>query len=592
MTRRLVRACFPWVLLVSLVAGCRGNGGPARPPEGAPPPANTTDPHWVAQHTPPAKIAVVFVHGIFGDTVGTWTHAGGTSMFDLIRQNPAIGPKVDLLAFGYTSNMLTAGSLDVQEAANLLHARLQFHGVFDYPAIVFVTHSMGGLVVLRELLTQRAILPKVKGLVFYGTPQEGAQISQIAKMVANNPALEQMLPADRNGYLRLLNDEWRSLPSRPPVRCAYEKRPTYGVLIVPWESATRFCDGAPVAIDADHLQLVKPDRAGHDAMVVLANALDEFVLNERLTATLELPDFSPEGDTRVFTLRDPFGRESARLVNGGGTPLRYTVAQVDPDLFVWPDDTPKELPANSTGTMRFALGLGASATEYRFTLTSDVTPPVPVVVKVPDLAALAGARELLAREVSTAVTGLLEREGTRFRAAPAGTPDVLDAVTRAARDVVVRRSPDLPESAAWVVTADLMDAGNWQGLAIRALRQAEAASPATARSPNVQRLAGLVGAQAGEARVFVEAPTPRVPPATGERLQPFTTAGAADAATVLAAAMRDIPTLKAQGLSLDGDLQRAKGNPRGAQQFYSEAAAIRATPSVTRRLERVQRPGR
>ena len=157
--------------------------------------------------------------------------------FSLLEADARVGPKVDALAFGYTSNMLAEGSLDIQEAANKLHARLHFHGVFDYPAIVFVTHSMGGLVVLRELLTHREILAQVPGVVFYATPQEGSQITAIAQHVANNPAIEQMLPADRNGYLRVLNDEWRSLPKRPVVRCAYEKRPTAGVMIVPWESA-------------------------------------------------------------------------------------------------------------------------------------------------------------------------------------------------------------------------------------------------------------------------------------------------------------------------------------------------------------------
>ena len=41
--------------------------------------SNQTEPTWVKQHTPHAEIAWVFVHGIFGDTLGTWTNSGGTS---------------------------------------------------------------------------------------------------------------------------------------------------------------------------------------------------------------------------------------------------------------------------------------------------------------------------------------------------------------------------------------------------------------------------------------------------------------------------------------------------------------------------------
>ena len=369
------RCVLATILSVGTVAGC-GTSAPPAPATTV----NSTDPRWVLQHKPRADVALVFVHGIFGDTVATWTNANTTSFFSLIEADARVGPKVDALAFGYTSNMLAEGSLDIQEAANKLHARLQFHGVFDYPAIVFVTHSMGGLVVLRELLTHREVLAQVPGVVFYATPQEGSQITAIAQHVANNPAIEQMLPADRNGYLRVLNDEWRSLPKRPLVRCAYEKRSTAGVMIVPWESATRFCDGAPVAIDADHLSIVKPDRPEHDAMVVLVNALNEFALGRTVAATLETPDFRPEGDHVVFTMSDALGRSPARLVNAGARTLRYTLGQVsDPNLFVWPDDTPKELPGNTTERVLFALGLGATASDYRVKLTSDASSPLDIL---------------------------------------------------------------------------------------------------------------------------------------------------------------------------------------------------------------------
>lgn len=585
--------------LVAALAGC----GPQAPAGTAPPAAaatpagdaaaaalNSTDPRWMLQHSPRADVAVVFIHGLFGDTVGTWTHAPDASMFSFVEADPRLGPKVDLLAFGYTSTMLREGSLDIQEAANRLHSQLQFHRVLEYPAIVFVTHSMGGLVALREVLMHREILPQVKGLVLFATPQEGSQISSIARVVANNGAIDQLLPADKNAFLRQLNDDWISLPNRPQVHCAYEKLPTRGVMIVSWESATRFCDRTSDPIDADHIGIVKPDRPMHGAMVTLANALDTFVLNKALTPVLELPDFVTEGPLRVFPMTEPGGRSRARLVNAGGSPLRITVAQVDPDLFVWPDDTPKVIPANDRIDMHLALGFGARATAYRFTLTSDVTPPTPVEVRV-DPARLQAARAALAAEVSTTVTALLERDGPALRAAPAGSPVVLDAVTQAARDVVAARSPGLPEAATWVITADLMDAGNWHGLAIRALRRAEAASATTVQTPSVQRLAGIVAARAGEPRVFATAPTPPPQPAE-DRPQPFADPAAAGPATALSKVMRDIPALRGQGLSLEGDLQRAKGNRADAQRFYGEAAAIRATPSVKLRIDRVQRPNR
>ncbi len=578
-------ALFLCACVMSVLGACR------QPPPVSPALApNATDPRWMLQHNPPAQAALVFVHGVFGDTVGTWTHASGTSFFDLVKANAQVGPKVDILAFGYTSNMFTAGSLDIQEAANKLHARLQFHGVLDYPAIVFVTHSMGGLVVLRELLTHRDLLPKVPGVVMFATPQEGSQISVIAKAVANNQALEQMLPADRNGYLRVMNDEWNALPAhlRPQVRCAYEKRPTHGVMVVPWASATRFCQGTAVAVDADHLSIVKPDRPEHDSVVVLVNALNELVIGKTLVAALETPDFAREGDHAVFTLSNPLG-SPARLVNAGGSTLRYTVGQLsDPHLFVWPADTPRDVAARSTERLQFALGFGASATEYRFTLTSDVTAPLQVVVRV-DAAAVVTRQVALAEEVARGIATQLSdpRAAARFGALAPDDPAVPTAIVRTAQEIVARRHPGLPENATWVLTADLMDAANWHGLAILALRRAEQAEPATTRSPAVQRLAGIVAAHAGQPRVFTTTATPVAPAETAERLQPLVDARATDAAGALAPLMLRVPALKSQGLSLQGDLQRSRGDREAARATYAEAAAIRMSPSISTRLTKV-----
>jgi pimeloyl-ACP methyl ester carboxylesterase len=193
-----------YVLASVLIAAC--NRTPPTPPA-TPMVANATDPQWVIQAAPHAKVAVVFVHGVFGDTLGTWTNDNGETFFRLLRAQPDVGPQLDIFAFGFTSNMFERGSFDIREAANKLHDSLQYKGVLNYPTVVFVAHSMGGLVVLRDLLTRRELLDKVPLIVLYATPQEGAQIALIADYVAHNPALAQMLPADGNAYLQQLNDD-------------------------------------------------------------------------------------------------------------------------------------------------------------------------------------------------------------------------------------------------------------------------------------------------------------------------------------------------------------------------------------------------
>ncbi len=363
------------------------------------------------------------------------------------------------------------------------------------------------------------------------------------------------------------------------------------MLVVPWASATRFCQGTPVAVDADHLQIVKPDRPEHDSVVVLVNALNDLVIGKTLVAALETPDFVRDGDRAFFTLTNPLG-SPARLVNAGGSKLRYTIAQIsDPHLFVWPGDTPKELPARTTEKLQLALGFGATASEYRFTLTSDVSAPLPVVVRVPDQAAVVSRQVALAGEVAQGLVARLSdpEQVARLRAAAPDAADAPLAMVQTAQEIVARHHPELPEHATWVVTADLMDAANWPGLAVIALRRAEQLQPAATQSPAVQRLAGLVSANAGQPRVFMSAATPVAPPEAAERPQPLADRRAAAAAAALAPLMRQIPALESQGLSLQGDLQRARGDTDRAQATYAEAAAIRPSPSISNRLKHVTR---
>lgn len=557
--------------------------------------SNSTDPQWVHQQNPHAKVALVFIHGIFGDTLGTWTSSDGTRFFDLVEKDHDLGPQVDILAFGYTSKMIGTGSFDIQEAANRLHLYLDNKGVLDYPAIVFVAHSMGGLVVLRELLTNRELLERVPLIVFYATPQEGSQITTIARKVAKNPALEQMLPADRNGYLRTLDDEWKALGAgkRPPVVCAYEKQPTYGIMVVPWSSATRFCDEPALAIAANHLTIVKPDRSGHDSMVFLATKLKKYVLGRHLTAKLETPDFQAEEDHAVLTISDPRGKRDARLVNAGGTKLRYTLEQF-PDrwLYVIPGAGPDEIPPNTTRTLQFVLGYGAKDAEYRFLLTSDAAPSQKVVVRIPNLAAVQTAWTETALAVSRELSGALsdEQELERLKAAGA-EGEAPERLAGLVKDSIAKRYPQLSPSGQWLLSADLLNSVNWPHLAVRALQNAERADQAITQVPSVRRLASVSASLAGEPVVFanVDLEPLDVDVAQAETAaNPFAAAGAPATVGRLANRLQQVPSLAAQGFSLEGDLKAVRGDEEGALEAYRKAGDAHMSPSIWQRSLRVR----
>ena len=579
------------ILLLSLVVtACSSKSVPASGSPVAGAESNTTEPQWVVRQSPRADVAVVFIHGIFGDTLGTWTNASGASFFKLLNQDPSAGGKLDMFAFGYTSKLIGHGSFTIQEAANSLHERLKFHGVLDYPAIVFVAHSMGGLVVFRELLTHREILDRVPLIALYGTPQEGSQIAVIATRLSANPALADMLPADANSYLQGVNDEWKAAShDRPiPVVCGYEKLPTGGITIVPWTSATRFCTGPADPIEANHIGLVKPDRPNHESIVLLVNALNRYVLGKELTAKLELPDFTPDQTGWAYAMSDPYGKQRARLVNAGRLPLRYTIAQLsDPELYIWPEDTPRMVAGNSSESLSFALGLHATQKQYHFVIQTNAGPDQSVTVHVPDSAAFRAKVTMLTVSVTKDLNAWLAsaREKQALAAMPADDPQVAALVVEHVRQSIANADTKLPESLQWVMTAEVLNASNLPTFAVTALRNAEQMSPTVVKNISVARLAALTAAASGESRVFRSVPNATAIPPWDYNIS-WSKASKLDlkAASELANHFQSVPALKAAGFSLRGDVEQKRGDAEAARVAYERALHMRPTPSLVRRI--------
>jgi hypothetical protein len=536
------------------------------------------------------------VHGIFGDAIGTWTHADKTTFFSLVDTSPNVAGRADMLAFGFPSFMFKSGSFDIVEAASRLDLHIRDQGVLNYRRIVFVAHSMGGLVVLQELLTNTELRDKVPVVVLLATPQEGADITRIAELVSNNAALPQMSADDGNTLIRTMNNQWNSIAParRPHVRCAYETLDTYGTRVVRWASATRFCEGQPTPISANHIDIAKPNAGAMDAVRVVTSAMTDYVFDRKLVT----PDFRMQGNGAVLDLATALGQQPARLENSGSATLYFTLAEPsDPALFMWPETADNRIDGNGSAQIRLALGIGARANEYQFVLRSDAAPDLRVTVRVPDLARVRSEQMQLVQNVGAGIQQLLTdpQSGPRLRSLGPNDAEASNQMVEAARAAVARANPGLPTNAQWVLAAEALNATNWPGLAVTALRQAETMSPAVATMRGVQRLAAVTAALSGEPRVLASVPTPALPPAEINTLtdQNLLVAANADGAARLASQLRQVPALNTFGLSLDGDAQKAAGNTDAARRSFEAAAAIRPTPSVSRRLANVRtvKPG-
>ncbi|MFT4121936.1 esterase/lipase family protein [Bradyrhizobium sp.] len=126
---------------------------------------------------------VVFVHGVTGDIVTTWRSNGADAGFvELILQDDEL-QDYDVYAFGYRTSYLRGAPID-NAAIQLAGALSQLPHAYD--SIVFIAHSMGGLVCMKYIVdeVQRANRPPpVSGLLLYGTPTTGSDLINIAKLV-------------------------------------------------------------------------------------------------------------------------------------------------------------------------------------------------------------------------------------------------------------------------------------------------------------------------------------------------------------------------------------------------------------------------
>jgi hypothetical protein len=188
-------------------------------------------------------IDIVFVHGLRGHPFGTWR----TDMSKNLKENNDVWPDVllskdlrrnnvpaRLVTLGYEAGMVSWSSpwpsLTLQERARVMLSALyaanigrdRHHPGAPARPVVFVTHSMGGLLTKKMLLLEReqhdrsGLADSTTGVVFLAVPHFGSDLAKgvrsesIRKLIQTHPAVED-LGADPNGRLKDLNDSFKQL---------------------------------------------------------------------------------------------------------------------------------------------------------------------------------------------------------------------------------------------------------------------------------------------------------------------------------------------------------------------------------------------
>ncbi|KAI1127791.1 hypothetical protein F5Y10DRAFT_277891 [Nemania abortiva] len=228
---------------------------------------------------PDANIDIIAVHGLNpfnkqSHAEATWTSEGKLWLSDFL---PSRVPQARIGLFGYNSNVAfessTAGVREQGE--NILNHLEQIRVNDPRRPLIFICHSLGGLVVKRALVhakadaTYKRIWESTFGLVFFATPQQGGNcagfgdiVAGIARCVSRNPGNTFMAALKSNSpVLSTITDDFRQMLEDFQIISFYETRPlgSFGI-IVDHKSALLGLAGTrerQIPVDADHRDICK-----------------------------------------------------------------------------------------------------------------------------------------------------------------------------------------------------------------------------------------------------------------------------------------------------------------------------------------------
>ncbi|KAK2601581.1 hypothetical protein QQS21_004899 [Conoideocrella luteorostrata] len=258
------------------------------------------------------EVDIVFVHGLGGDRIDTWTwrdkDLDDTTFWPGDRELlPTDCPTARILSFGYNadiakfypeSSKTISPTLTIDDYSTaLLESLRQLRGDEDLNRpIIFVAHSMGGLVVANALCRdqKKTIADHTIGTLFLGTPFLGSSKAKYA--VIATAILDYIIPTQRlnvkdlevrskklteicETFAKFLKarDRSRDQPHLE-VACFFEERPMSKRtgFVVPRESATWLGVDA-LSIPANHVKMAKfEDNHGSDYKMVVGK-LKEWV---------------------------------------------------------------------------------------------------------------------------------------------------------------------------------------------------------------------------------------------------------------------------------------------------------------------------
>ncbi|RSM04795.1 hypothetical protein CDV31_009886 [Fusarium ambrosium] len=233
-----------------------------------------------------ADLDIVFVHGLFGNRLNTWTKHGVLWPKQILSEDL---PKARIFTFGYDADVtkfnldeeVTKGTME-SHAADLCErlAGLRAKTESSDRPVVFVAHSLGGLVCAQMVVkgalgdgtdNTSIIANHTRGMVFLGAPFHGSPaapwgkaISTMVSIIHDTDSQKVKDLKQKSEKLQILAESFASalhqrIRDKNEIRVAFfnETKKLHGVLVVPERNSWIPGFGDHASINADHSTMCK-----------------------------------------------------------------------------------------------------------------------------------------------------------------------------------------------------------------------------------------------------------------------------------------------------------------------------------------------
>ena len=225
--------------------------------------------------SPHGVTSVVFVHGILSSGEACWRHGNGNYWPELLK-GAADLEALGIYVFTYETAVFS-GSYRISDVVDALKEHMRLDGLLQSERVIFVCHSMGGIVVRKFLVERTADLIERDteiGIFLLASPSLGSSyanwLSPLAQFLGHAQA-DALRFHQNNAWLNDLDKEFQNLKEAGKLRIKGKelvedkfvvlKKIWRQQVVQPFSGARYFGEQFKVP-QSDHFSIAKPDGSG------------------------------------------------------------------------------------------------------------------------------------------------------------------------------------------------------------------------------------------------------------------------------------------------------------------------------------------